>query len=78
MVDGLGRRLGQLLDRDRGRGYVRVTEAEIDHVAPVAPELSLQLIDSREHVGGKIVNSPELQVAHLTSKSVRGECDHAG
>ena len=33
-----------------GRGDVRIAEAEVDHVAPVAPQLALQLVDRREDV----------------------------
>ena len=60
VVHRLGGRLGELLDRDRRRGDVGIAEAEVDHVAPVAPQLAFQLIDSREDVRGKIVDSPEL------------------
>ena len=72
-MTGFGGGLGELLDRDRGRGDVRVAEAEIDHVATLAPQLALQLVDGREDVGGEIVYSPELQGSHH-----QGEYDHAG
>ena len=73
VVDGLGRGLGELLDRDRGRGDVRIAEAEVDHVAALAPQLALQLVDGREDVRGEIVNSPELH-----RDSVVGRVRHAG
>ena len=44
------------------RGNVRVAEAEVDHVAALAPKLALQLVDRRKDVGRKIVDSPELHV----------------
>ena len=69
VVDGLGGGLGELLDRDRGRGDVGVAEAEIDHVATLAPKLALQLVDGREDVRGEIVNSPKLQVGATIRES---------
>ena len=65
VVDGLGGSLGQLFDRDRRRGNVRIAETEIDHVAALPPKLALQLVDSREDVRGKIVYPPELHRYHL-------------
>ena len=62
VVHRLGRGLGELLDRDRGRGDVGVAEAEVDHVAALAPQLALQLVDRREDVGREIVDSPKLHV----------------
>ena len=51
MIRGPCRRLGELLD-DRGRRRdVGVAKAEIDHVAALAPQTTLQLVDSREDVG---------------------------
>jgi hypothetical protein len=44
------RGLAQLLDRDRGRGQVRVAEPEVDHVLAGAAQLELQVIDRREDV----------------------------
>ena len=73
MVDRLGRGLGELLDRDRRRGDVRVAEAEVDHVAALPPELAFQLVDRRKDVRGEIVNSTKLQGSHH-----QGEYDHAG
>ncbi len=61
MVRRLRRRLAQLFNRNLGRRDVGVAEAEVDHVAPVAPQLALQLVDRREDVGGEIVDSPEFQ-----------------
>ena len=63
VVDGLGGGLGELLDRDRRRGDVGVAEAEVDHVAAVAPQLAFELVDRREDVRGEIVDSSELHRA---------------
>ena len=60
VVHRLGGGLRELLDGDVGRGDVGVAEAEVDHVATLAPELALQLVDRREDVGREIVDSPEL------------------
>ncbi len=64
MVDRLGGGLGELLDRDRRGGDVGVAESEVDHVVPVAPQLTLELVDGREDVGREIVDASELHGAH--------------
>ena len=60
VVGGLGGRLLQLRDGDLGRRDVRVAEAEVDHVAPVAPQLTLQLVDGGEDVRREVVDSAKL------------------
>ena len=57
MVRRLQRGLAQLLDGDLGRRDVRVAEPEVDHVAALAPQLALQLVDCREDVRGQVVDA---------------------
>ena len=51
--------LAELLDGDVGRRDVRIAEAEVDHVATFAPQLSLQLVDGRKDIGREIVDTRE-------------------
>ena len=64
MVRRLRGGLAELLDRRRRRGDVRIAEAEVDHVATLAPKLSLQLVDSRKDIRREIVDPSEFQVPH--------------
>jgi hypothetical protein len=76
VVDRPHRGLGELVDRDLWRGDVGVAEPEVDHVAPVAPKLALQLVDGREDVGRKVVDAPEFHLS-VVGKGRVGRC-HAG
>ena len=60
MVRRLGGRLGELRDDIGVRRDVRVAEAEVDYVATLRPQASLQLVHCREHVRRKLVDAPEL------------------
>ena len=60
MVRGLERGLAQLLDGDLRRGDVGIAEAEVDHVAALAPQLPLQLVDGREDVRRQLVDPVKL------------------
>jgi len=60
MVGRLQGRFAQLLDGDRGRRNVGVSETEVDHVATGVSQLTLQLVDGREDVRGQIVDTVKL------------------
>ena len=60
MVAGVVRRLGQLLDRDVGRGQVGVAEAEVDDVGAGSPRLDLQPVDDGEDVRRQVRDPAEL------------------
>ena len=60
MVRRLRGGLGELGDDVGMRRDVRVAETEVDHVATLRPQATLQLVHRREHVRRKLVDAPEL------------------
>jgi hypothetical protein len=50
----------RLLDGDLGRRDVRVAEAQVDHVVPLAAQLALQRVHGREDVRGQVVDPAKL------------------
>ncbi|CAB4836982.1 unannotated protein [freshwater metagenome] len=60
VVASVVRSLGELLDRDVGRGQIGVAEPEVDHVATGSPGFELQRIDNGEYVGRQRVDATEL------------------
>ena len=60
MVAGIPRGLGELLDREVGRGKVGVAEPQIDDVGPRPPELERQLPDHGEDVRREVVDAAEV------------------
>ena len=60
-------RLGELLDRDLGRGDVGIAEAEVDDVDAAPARVDLELVDDLEDVGREAGDAPELHLGPIVA-----------